>query len=273
MTIVIGMFGADGSLVMGADSEETGETLKARVMKLPICRDEGKCLIIGGAGPACHVDTLTQLLSEAFISKPDFKDELELESRFRLLIDDYYKRNVLCWPTAMERSENDFQLLIGGSFKAEHEHEGSPKNYHMLWMTEQNTFRRVQRHAAIGLGKTYANALMEDHKGCYSSVQTALAAIHILQKVKRDVSNCGKETAIWRFDDYPYFMSQSDVQEAEELFRQYEKLAHRQFFSVVSYIKTKAEVETDANTAAELRKLKLAFRKLARKIENTNVLF
>jgi hypothetical protein len=217
MTVVIGMFSTDGDFVMGADGEESGETLKTSVTKLPVYRRKNEdALVIGGAGPACHVDAITELLFEKF---SETSDPATFPTVIRTVLENYYKEHVLCWPSVMERADNDFALLIGMSLR-----EKSKKSTHQLWVTELNTLRPVHRHAAVGLGQTYANALMEQHKGCYSVTLAAMVAIYVLQRIKRDVANCGKETQIWRFAEKggAQFTAQSSIQKAEELFQEFD---------------------------------------------------
>jgi hypothetical protein len=256
------MFSRDGGLVMGADCEETGEILKRSVEKLPIYRvnrdgggnGSGNALIIGGAGPACHVETLTQLFQEIFA---DTTDTLELEARFREELEHYYKDHVLCWPSAMEREDNDFSLLIGTCVPAAE----PPFNPNCkLWITEQNTLRTAFPYAAIGLGRTYANALLaEYHPGCTSATQATLAAIYILQKIKRNVSNCGEGTQLWHtWDGKMHPVAGRTISRSEDLFSQYEQLTGGQFFSIVQ-----SEYNVlDENLLLRLKEIRFEFTKV-----------
>jgi hypothetical protein len=267
MTAIVGMFSTDNNLVIGADSEESGETLKRRVDKLRLFYDlRGNTMVIGGAGPACHVDTLAELFTDDFLEKPAWKNDPELKNLFRKRLEDYYKNHVLCWPSVIEREDNDFSMIIGLSSRGR---KGQP-HVHRLWTTDRNTLTDAFPHAAIGLGRTYAQSLMEDYRGCYSDILASLAVIHILQKIKRDVSNCGRDTQIWRFaNDGPCRISGEVIHKAEESFTRLERVRRMQFFNVVdTEARTnEADKEHDLHLQSEQSKMRSEFRKLASEIE------
>lgn len=257
MTAVIGMFSTDNNLVMAADSEESGETLKRKVQKLTAYYDRRmNIMVIGGAGPACHVDTIAELFCDDFLDKPFWKDDSDLKAKFRKRLQEYYKAHVLCWPSIVEREDNDFSMMIGISSPPR---KGKEVYVHRLWTTERNTLTDSFPRAAIGLGRTYAQSLMEDCLGCYSDVQAALAAIYIMQKIKRDVTNCGRDTQAWMFsDDGPKPIPAEIIHKIEEAFTRYERLRRMQFFNVVDTEDRKAESHKrhDAHLHSEQTKMR-----------------
>lgn len=272
MTIAIAMFSNDGDLVIGADSEETGGELKHSVDKFSIgATGNGSSLIIAGAGPSCHVDAIAENLQDDFGRNPTYKDEEAIKKRFRKRLETYYLKHVLCWPSEDERATDDFALIIGISLAASNTKRAfSPK----LWITQQNTLRSVFPDVAIGAGRTYASAQLKEHRGCYSNIQAALAAIHILQNVKRDVRFCGKETHLWRLTaKITTPVAESVIKEAETLFMRYKILSNRQFFNVVKTEGSEHDKGYDDDLQRHWAGLRRDLRDVAKKMESANVLW
>src|SRR5229473_7060532 len=110
VTIAIGLL-TDETVVLAADREETVGNQKVDVSKFIRRYHKETAMVIAGAGPDCHIETMAELLSnEIKQSKDRSYESLKSAFRERLLI--YYRDHVLCWPTAQEREDNDFNLLI-----------------------------------------------------------------------------------------------------------------------------------------------------------------
>src|SRR5262245_28566755 len=96
---------------MGADSEETAD-FRRSVSKLSISFDQReRAVIVGGAGPAEHLDGVAELLTRAVYDADDLNLYKDVEERLKKALREYYTNHILCWPTTEERADNDFAVL------------------------------------------------------------------------------------------------------------------------------------------------------------------
>ena len=91
-------------IVMGAEGEENS-TVKRRVFKLPLYSNKrGERLIIGGAGPAHQVDSISQKLNACFKAEQHENSD-ELQSRFEFN----------AYPTAMKKLQLTEKHIVDGN--------------------------------------------------------------------------------------------------------------------------------------------------------------
>lgn len=228
VTIVIGMLNQDG-LVMAADAEESTAHLKRKVQKLlPYKNKHQSSLVVGGAGPAYLVETITQNLWDDF-ADASLSNIRKTQNKIHKRIHAFYQKHVMSWPSREERDDYDFSLLLGVSAMSP-----AGRGTHYLWIAEKGVLRTAIPHAAIGLGENYAKVIMDDHFGTYPISGTVLVAIETIRKVKRDTPYCGKETQVWCIKNGNRFaIPHPDVVAAEELLEEYEILATGRFFATV----------------------------------------
>lgn len=187
MTIAIGLL-TDEVVVLAADTEETTESHKAEVSKFIVSYSAGTQMIIAGAGPDCHIETMAEILQEA-IKKSKGKDDEELKATFRTLLVAYYRQHVLSWPTIPEREDNDFALLIALV-------RAPKRGKHKLWVTRQTTLREAPYYAAVGLGVSYAKVLLRERFEFQRWEEAIPIAIDVIRRVKRNVAGCGQQTEL-----------------------------------------------------------------------------
>jgi len=265
MTIVIGML-RDNGLVMGADTEETAEDFKRSVTKLPsYTNSHGHALIIGGAGCECQIQTVTQALQDDFSDVESAVEIAKLLEKFRNTIKTHYKEHVLCWPSAIEREENDFSLLLGAVFRLGPKKVKSEHALCKLWISQRGMIRDARAHEAIGTGANYARTLLDDYLGMYSIQKAVMIAVYILHRVKRDTPYCGKESQLWSTKGSsvrPVFYEA--VQQAEELFKRFDHFSVKNFFTTVSLEgNTQSDRFNEKDIASNFRVLRKQFRQLS----------
>ncbi len=258
MTIIIGKRHEYG-LIMGADTEETGPTLKRSVPKLLSYKKlEKGALVIGGAGPAPYIEDISEQLLEYFGRHTTAMQDLE--AHLREAIRNYYNASVLSWPTREEREDYDFSLIIGGILYDE--------AMSHLWISESGALARVPVHAAIGLGAEHAKTILDGHQWEGPLSMYALLAIYTLQKVKQNVSGCGKESEIVSVGRVTQHIPVELIKEAEQLFEQYDDSAKQAFVTTIyepsSY--DDSDKKRDAITLRKVRELRAKFRKLIKKM-------
>jgi hypothetical protein len=214
MTIVFGALQSD-RIVFAADMEETGQFLKISTPKLySYCRDNGECLVIGGAGAVAPIETLHQRLGKTFIA-----DSGSFEELAGIIIKQFYDEHVANEP------DFDFWLILGCSFKT-----GEKQYDHRLWVTERGSIRDADGIATIGIGKDIARTLFKRSLVRSHLPITELSAIHILRHVKEQAQYCGKESMVWSLCGPDVFkMSSKHIQRAEELSKQYDELSRNVF--------------------------------------------
>lgn len=202
MTIVFGILQSD-SIVLAADTEETGEFMKFSTPKLySYARDNGERLVIGGAGAVPSVQTIQQRLGKSFLA-----DSASFEEIAETLIRQFYEEHVLGQP------DQDFSLIIGGSFKTAEE-----KYDHRLWISERGSLRDSEGVAAIGAGMELARTLVKGYVMPSPLPVAELAAVHVLRLVKEQAHYCGKESMVWTVSGPDVLMMPDRyVQRAEEL--------------------------------------------------------
>jgi ATP-dependent protease HslVU (ClpYQ) peptidase subunit len=264
MTIVLGML-RQGGLVMAADTEETATDMKRSVTKLPLYRNsKGATLVVGGAGPDCHIEAMTERLIDKF-SDATLKNAKVVEARFHKLIAEYYKNHILSWPSHIEREENDFSLLLGISLPA------GPKHALVrLLIMQRGVLRNAAPFRAIGTGASYAMSLMDEHFGIHSPILSALIAVYIAYRVKRDTPGCGKETQVWNFHGAnTHSMMSPYIAEAESLFKKYEYENTRSFLTLMDSQSGGASLEFDSYLKEQMADLRSRFNKLSEKMVET----
>ncbi|HLZ92024.1 MAG TPA: hypothetical protein VKQ28_09935 [Candidatus Acidoferrum sp.] len=261
MTVIIGQLHHDG-VILAADMEETS-SMKRMVSKLPSCTNVHKgSMIIGGAGPACYIDDITQQLLGHFanLTSPNWPD---LEDHIRTRIKEYYNNFILRWPSPEERRNEEFSLLIGTTLYQNN-------NFvHRLWTSEKGTLRHTARHHAIGIGADYANILLDEIPWAGSLLFHVLLTIYILKRVKRHALYVGKESQVAHMTRKTVYVSEPLIERAEELFTKYDDAAIRTF---VTTIMDKSQWEgfdndADKTTLTSVQSLRSEFRELLKQLE------
>lgn len=214
MTIVFGVLQSD-RIVFAADMEETGQFMKFSTPKLySYCRDNGECLVIGGAGSAPSVEFLHQRLGKTFMDDPASFDGIA-----EIVLKQFYDEHVA------GQLDLDFWLIIGCSFLV-----GECQYSHRLWVTEHGSMRAAGDIPAIGIGKDFARTLLKRNLVRSHLPITELSAVHILRHVKEQAQYCGKESMVWSLCGPDVFkMSNSHLQKAEELSKRYDELSINMF--------------------------------------------
>jgi 20S proteasome alpha/beta subunit len=255
MTIAIGLLTEDG-IIMAADTEESTATQKANVSKFIWCSDGTlpHGMIVSGAGPDFHIESVAELMRDEFsqLSSTSSIDLAILKQRLRACLSDYYRDRVLCWPSAGEREDNDFALLIGIT---------SRKGQNALWVTRQNTLRDVDRYSAVGIGAQYAKVLLRQKIVDAPRKSSAMPiAIDVVRLVKRDIPGCGKDTELMLLAGGSTCMwSVGVASKGEELFERFDLLSQIQFDSLVSDDYREIHDKELAEMPAELKHLRTAF--------------
>lgn len=250
---------------MGADTEETAE-IKRSVSKLPLYRNRhSNTLIVGGSGSTPQILTITESLQNSFSEAVSAQEIDAIEEAFKHLIKNHYEEHVLCWPSIEERREQDFSLLIAAIFRV----SGAKVIYFpKLWISEKGMLRSGNTHEAIGTGATYARLLMDEFLGMYSIQMAVLIAAYIIQRVKRETLYCGKETQIWRTaPDGVRSVFSSFLEKSEEIFRKYEYLSMKQFFTAVNPEENIFDDVQDINMQSEMAQLRKEIRELSAEME------
>jgi len=209
MTIVFGILQPD-SIVFAADTEETGEFMKFSTPKLhSYCRDNGECLVIGGAGAVPSVDTIRQRLGKSFMA-----DSGSFEEIAGMLIRQFYDEHVL------SQSDQDLSLIFGGSFKTP---EGGYT--HRLWTSERGSMKDSEGIAAIGAGMELARTLAKNYVMPSPLPVAELTSVHVLRLVKEQAHYCGKESMVWTVSG-PDVLTMPDryARRAEELSKKIDEL-------------------------------------------------
>jgi hypothetical protein len=267
MTVVIGMMTRDG-IVLGADTEETS-SVKRDIGKLPSHCAYGHWLIIGGAGPASNIDTMTQQLRTAFGSAcypagaTEVFGESRIEESFRPAIFDFYQKHVLTWPSEAERADYDFSLIMGSSLRFRN------SDMQNLWFAEKGTLRQIDSYSAIGRGGDYANILLDQYwHGRQSTVMSSLLMVYVLQKVKQHVPYCGKNSQVWCLQGSGEAQLYEDlIREGEELFNSLESISTLQFkLTLLAACDSSFQIR-NADFGKKFKKLCGRFQSIAAKIE------
>jgi hypothetical protein len=261
MTVVIGMMTRDG-MVLGADTEETG-AFKRNIGKLPMLRTSGgHCLTIGGAGDAAYIDCMTEQLWKAFATAADPYDTEQVEEDFRPLMFQFYQDHVLTWPSEKERADHDVSFVIGATLRF-----GSV-GIHKLWLAENGSLRGAHPYCSVGMGRDYANILLDQYYSGMSTVMGALLMIYTLMKVKQYVPYCGKNSQVWCVrgigqDQLPIDL----VLHAEEVFKSLE-VASTEHFLVTFRAASDSSVRVDSDDIGRyFEKLSGQFRPIAKRID------
>ncbi|MFZ1085721.1 MAG: hypothetical protein WAN35_12215 [Terracidiphilus sp.] len=209
MTIIFGILESD-RIIFAADTEETGQFMKISTPKLhSYSRDNGECLVIGGAGSVPPVEALQQRLGKTFMDDSDSFEEVA-----EVIIKQFYDEHVA------NQQDLDFWLIVGGSFKS-----GEHQYNHRLWVAERGIMRDSDGIAVIGIGKDVARTLLKKSLVRSHFPISELSSVHIIQLVKSQAQYCGMESMIWSLSGPDVFkMSIKHIQRAEELSRRYDEL-------------------------------------------------
>lgn len=232
MTIAVGIL-ADEALIIASDTEESTPSHKRSVSKINEFGDhKNNMMLVAGAGPDSHIETMGEILGDA-LGDVRADGKASLKKLFRELLVEYYRQHILCWPSMTEREENDFQLLIGLSLK-----EADGTFSQSLLVTSTTTLREAQSYAAVGIGRTYANNLLEPRVlGNTSSFKEtmALTAIDVIRCVKRDVPGCGKETEVRTldYDGASCSWSWSINEDVEKMFQEFDRCVLNQLSATI----------------------------------------
>jgi hypothetical protein len=235
VTAIVGFVQSDG-VVMGADSEETAQ-FKRSAYKIPQFRNQRhEFLVVGGAGAAYMIETITQRLKTCFQSIRH-NSPADLFSSFDAAIREFYLEDVLKWPTREERENNDFSLLLGLAVKIGSAPTESAEFGYYLWVAQSGILRDAGRSFAIGSGAEYALLYLDNLRGLHSqSLETAtFAAIHVLSKVKRTQPYCGNKTYVWIVaKGIALQVFEWNVQRLEELSSRYDLACDKLFLATFS---------------------------------------
>lgn len=226
MTIVIGMLHSEG-VIVAADSEETtGDNIKGSVQKIAAYESGKVSAMIGGAGPDHQVETVTASLADQ-MAEIDSRNFAEKEKALGAIVEEQYKAHVLNWPTAAEREDNDFSLIVGLTVR-----QGKTCHDH-LYVAQKGMLRPLTGHYAIGTGASYARVLLERYRTLtydHPFWSSCLLAAYIVQKVKRDVPYCGKHTSLsYTWNGMGSHICWMDIEKAEETFDRLDEFSARQF--------------------------------------------
>jgi 20S proteasome alpha/beta subunit len=263
MTIAIGLLTEDG-IIMAADTEESTATQKADVSKFIWCSDgtSPHNMIVSGAGPDFHIESIAELMRDEFsqVSSTASIDLVALKQRLRTCLSDYYRDRVLCWPSAGEREDNDFVLLVGVT---------SRTGENALWVTRQNTLRDVYKYSAVGIGAQYAKVLLKQKIVDTPRKSSAIPiAIDVARLVKRDIPGCGKDTEVVLLVGGSTCMWNVGVaSKGEEFFEQFDLLTQIQFDSLVSDDYREIHDKELAEMPAKLKRLRAEFREWLRPMQ------
>lgn len=262
MTLVLGM-AHENFLTVIADSEESTPTHKRSVFKIPLTENkEGGTLIVGGAGPDSHIETVTGLLFDEFQSARG-KGLRELKARFAEIILGHYKNHVLSWPSVIEREDNDFSLLLGMCVRKK-------KGQHVLLTSEGGTLRPlITPYHAIGLGASYAKSLLDEYLSLRDPFLTAVTCLYVAYRVKRDTANVGKELTMWAIDDGVVRLIRDDhIEGLEYLFERYDYARVRHFLAIFGTDNfSPVDKRNDAQLMNKISELRKEFCDLMQKIK------
>jgi 20S proteasome alpha/beta subunit len=228
MTIILGMRTADG-IILAADSEETyARGGKVQVQKIltqyqfGLQTGQGGGMAIAGAGDSGYIDCIGLELADYF--QQTEQSLAQLAQGFRQKIKAFYKDHVIPFAQYPADDRPGFSLLIAVSRAGKHE----------LWMTNNNTMRRVIDYAADGAGAGFASSLLNRLwvRGLTTN-QAQLIAGYAVFETKNFCQYCGKDTHIVCVRDGTVTSPpQASINLAESQFR----LSNALFASALHYV-------------------------------------
>lgn len=215
MTIALGMVASDG-IVLAADSQETDGYFKDFALKInsamthtSIYSNVKSALAITGAGPAVHLDAISDEIIKQFHANQD-TEIATFESHLKTAVAEFYKEHVVAIAPQIDR---EFRVIVGVQIEGRFS----------LWTSEATVVKKVIGLEAVGTGSPFAKmALSARYYGEPDIAVTALLSILAVNRAKEYDQYCGKSTSVICLkDNLAYSIPWYLVAEAEKLFMRY----------------------------------------------------
>jgi len=232
MTIALGILATDG-VVIAADTQESygyAGAVKNDALKIiyfldaTIRNPRGVCAI-AGAGDAGHVEAITMLLGNAFLTHHGLQDEKLLDA-LNPVLRRFYDEHIIPFASYPAGERPDATMLLGV------QRLGVPR----LFVSHQSCMRPVlQAYEAIGAGAAFAKMLLGRFWQPMDVKAAQVLAAYVVFLTKESVEGCGKYTSVRTiygptFEDTPSgsratfselvsALSAEEIDDMERLFR------------------------------------------------------
>jgi hypothetical protein len=221
MTIALGILVND-AMILAADTEITVEGVmksgegKIRWVRVTYPAESERkwdAFAITGAGPTGYLDAVQQEALQLFNGHPDASID-ELEDLFRKLIKKFYKDHITPFSSyGLDRP--DFWLILAA------ERGTASGTVRRMWVSNLNTLRRVNRHAAVGIGEAQGMVILNRLALQHDADIGQLVAAYTIFDVKERIPGCGKDTDIICFRNGKIEgLHRVQLRQLEEVFRQ-----------------------------------------------------
>jgi hypothetical protein len=215
VTIALGIL-TGGGTVIAADRQQTEGAAKSNRGKVSGMWRAGRgAMVISGAGDGPHLDAIAREFRDWFgaSDSPLKLEDIDAEIRRH---EEFYHRYVLPFSAYSEYERPEYELLIAAS----------PINVRGgLWTSSKLVVNIEDMYAAVGVGATTANALLDKYYVPAMPIEIAVSlAAYVVYQVKQTVDGVGFETDMFAVvNNVPFVIGPDEISGMETHFRSYEK--------------------------------------------------
>jgi hypothetical protein len=120
----------------------------------------------------------------------------------------------------------------------------------------------------------HPNMLLDDIDLEHSLLPSALLTIHVLQKVKRGIPNCGKVTQMWCLHTMgPWHWFPKHVASAESLLERLEIISNQQFMSAILGYEERGYTAYDQSLREQYEKLREEILQLSEELKEFQTIY
>ena len=216
MTIALGILAA-GGIVIAADRQQTEGTAKSNRGKVSAAWKAGRGgIVLSGAGDGPPLDAIAEEFRQWFTADtPPLKYE-DIDTEIRRRHEEFYHRYVLPFSAYSDYERPDYELFVAAS----------PINSSRgLWTSSKLVVNKEELFAAVGVGATTANALLNKFYVPAMPIEIAVSlAAYVVYQVKQSVDGVGFETDMFAIINHaPSPIGDDEISGMETHFRAYEK--------------------------------------------------
>jgi hypothetical protein len=223
VTIALGILAAGGT-VIAADRQQTEGTAKSNRGKVSAAWKAGRgCIVLSGAGDGPPLDAIADEFREWFRADGTPLNDTDIDAEIRRRHEEFYHRYVLPFSAYADYESPDYELLVAASLI---------NSSHGLWTSSKLVVNNEELFAAVGVGATAANALLNKFYVPTMPIEIAISlAAYVVYQVKQTVDGVGFETDMYAIINHaPFAIGGEEISEMETHFRSYEKAARSNLY-------------------------------------------
>jgi hypothetical protein len=189
VTIALGIIGSASGVVLAADSEMTwgrgwGAIKTADTGSFNANRDKTHAMGLCGTGNGDYFQALGLQLVEDILDENEWTYE-SIASLIEARLLDFYPKHVIPFQSYPDRPDVELLIALNSTGKC------------ALWGTSSTTVRPCVGYEAIGVGRTYAQALLSRLHHPLMDVKSTIAlAVYVIFCVKEFIGGCGQNTQV-----------------------------------------------------------------------------